>query len=412
MKITLFILFCLSTDNILGQEIGKYNSGNRTGCLVWCKFPKDSVVWTGGCKNKTADGVGTAIWYDQGKETERFNGFMVNGKANGKGKYSNAWGWKFEGNFVDGDFINLNIFYLPHLKKNNVALIDSTNIYIGDKDHNFLFYHALVPKAKPKGVLVIFPGTGEPTSLVFSNNVKLIETAFDKNILVIIPSINNNLYIDKIVLNAINSIFSDILKKYNPPQNKIVISGLSLGGMNAIRYTEMAFDSTFITTIKPVAVLGIDPPVDLTNLYYTFSRAKERKFSVPAVNEAKDYLNKMHQQLGGTPDDFPDSFSRNSMFSNNKIDGGNSKYLKNIPIRIYSDPDIEWYMKNRNVSVYDMNILDQSAMIKSLNKLGNSKAEIIFSLGKGYRMDGNRHPHSWSIVEPTDCITWIIKCLE
>jgi len=31
---------------------------------------------------------------------------------------------------------------------------------------------------------------------------------------------------------------------------------------------------------------------------------------------------------------------------------------------------------------------------------------------KGYRLDGRRHPHSWSIVEPVDCINWILECLK
>ncbi len=69
-------------------------------------------------------------------------------------------------------------------------------------------------------------------------------------------------------------------------------------------------------------------------------------------------------------------------------------------------------MKNRRMDYYDMNALNQTAMINQLNILGNDKAEFINALGKGFRIEGARHPHSWSIVDVADCINWIQKCLQ
>ncbi len=59
-----------------------------------------------------------------------------------------------------------------------------------------------------------------------------------------------------------------------------------------------------------------------------------------------------------------------------------------------------------------MNALDQSAMINYLRRLGNKDAEFINAFGKGYRLDGTRHPHSWSIVDAANCINWIKKIVE
>lgn len=59
-----------------------------------------------------------------------------------------------------------------------------------------------------------------------------------------------------------------------------------------------------------------------------------------------------------------------------------------------------------------MNALDQTAMINELHQEGNDRAEFINALGKGYRPNGMRHPHSWSLVEPIDCINWIMKCIN
>ena len=62
--------------------------------------------------------------------------------------------------------------------------------------------------------------------------------------------------------------------------------------------------------------------------------------------------------------------------------------------------------------MYFLNALDQTAMIQLLNDLGNNRAEFINAFQKGYRLEGNRHPHSWSIVDPVECIRWIKKAIK
>jgi hypothetical protein len=44
--------------------------------------------------------------------------------------------------------------------------------------------------------------------------------------------------------------------------------------------------------------------------------------------------------------------------------------------------------------------------------LGNKQAEFINPFGKGYRIEGNRHPHSWSIVDPAETIKWVLKYIN
>ncbi|MCX6265899.1 MAG: hypothetical protein NTW16_00875 [Bacteroidetes bacterium] len=242
--------------------------------------------------------------------------------------------------------------------------------------------------------------------------MKLTELAFYNHLLMIIPSINYNPCLNAVTLNFLNAAFNDMLKKYNPPQEKIIIAGFSLGGMNAIRYTEMALENNSTTAIKPKAVYAVDPPLDYAQGYCTALRSIEKNFSAISINEAKDGIRKLNSQFGGAPDKFPEKYIQYSPYSRSEKNGGNAAILKIIPVRIYCDPDINWWMKNRRMDYYDMNALNQTAMINQLNILGNEKAEFINALGKGYRIEGTRHPHSWSIVDADDCINWIKKCLQ
>jgi hypothetical protein len=410
-----FIALTLISLSIFGQESqGKFIADKRTGCKVWDPYysSDDSITWIGSCKNKTAEGFGTLTWFVKGKQEAQYIGIMQNGIPNGKGRYSYADGFSQDGYFLGGEFLNLSDPYFKLLQKNTIPIVDSTDIFVNDGDSKALFYFALVPKDSIKGTLILLPSTYEKPEEVFNNNIKLNELASDNHLLIIIPSINYNPCLNAVSLNFLNTAFSDMLKKYNPPQDKIIIGGFSLGGMNALRYSEMALENNSTTVIKPKAVYAVDPPLDYAQAYYTALRLIEKNFSEISVNEAKSGIEKANSQFGGTPDKFPEIYVQYSPYSRSEKNGGNAALLKNIPVRIYCDPDINWWMKNRRMDYYDMNALNQTAMINQLNILGNDKAEFINALGKGYRIDGTRHPHSWSIVDADDCINWIKKCLQ
>lgn len=308
--------------------------------------------------------------------------------------------------------ISLRAPYQQQLKKIAVPIADTSLLYVNDGESTNLFYVALVPKHRIKGALVLFPPTGETVEEVFNNNARLVTLACDSGVITIVPSLNYNLCLDTVALGFLNHAFGDMLNRYSVPANKIILGGFSLGGMNAIRYTEMAFENSNATAIKPVAVYGVDPPLDWARMYYTFSRTIQKNFSEPAVLEARLYIDKLNAQFGGSPSQFPKAYSKYSMYLRSDSAGGNAKYLKNIPIRIYTDPDIQWQLNNRRVDYYDMNVLDQAAMINQLNQAGNSRAELVVALGKGYRPDGRRHPHSWSIVDAVDFNKWMMACLR
>jgi hypothetical protein len=308
--------------------------------------------------------------------------------------------------------INLNETLLQNLEKNTIEINDETYLYINDGTSNELFYYTLKPKGKIKGTLILLPPTAQKVEDVINNNIKLSELAFEKGILLIMPSINYNLYLDKIAMDFLNTTFKNAISKYQAPKDKIIIGGFSLGGMNAIRYVELSKENPDLTSIQPVAVYGIDPPLDWARIYYSFQRTKELNFSEVAVNEAKDYLAKLDEQFGGSPKEVPNIYYKHSMYSKTVKGGGNATFLIDTPIRIYSDPDIDWHLMERQTDFYDINALDQTAMINELRISGNENAEFINALGKGYRLNGMRHPHSWSIAEPNELMDWIIDKLN
>lgn len=293
-----------------------------------------------------------------------------------------------------------------------VAHEDPYDLYANfDKDSTTLFYEKLVPNNKPLGVLVILPGAGERIEDV-KKQITLHTLAVQKNLLVIFPSINwgTNKHIPE--HQFLDTIFKQVVKQYKIPKNKFAIGGFSGGGMVALTYTEKANKYNDSTFIKPKAVFGVDPPLDYAHLWNHCKKDIERNFSEPAIQEGKWIMESYTKEFGGSPDEYRDNYIKYSIFSYSEKDGGNAKYLKSTPILLYTEPDVIWQMQNRQRDYYDMNCVDIAAMINLLQLQGNKNAQLVLTINKGRRLNGMRHPHSWSIMNSQQCLDWILKQLN
>jgi hypothetical protein len=109
--------------------------------------------------------------------------------------------------------------------------------------------------------------------------------------------------------------------------------------------------------------------------------------------------------LKGTPQEHPENYTKQSAYSAAAPDGGNARFLKNIPVRLYSEPDLD-FVRNKycdQLQLEDLNAFDLEKLNAFLSGI-NKRAEYITTKGKGF--------HSWNILEPNDCANWILKSCE
>jgi hypothetical protein len=272
------------------------------------------------------------------------------------------------------------------------------------------YYYRVVPQRKPEGMIIVLPGSGETAERVM-NQIYLEELAFDENILVLFPNWeeesdfffnDDQKFLDRIA--------KDNVEKYKISKNKISIGGLSGGGMLAITYAERAVKNKN-TYFTPNSIFAIDPPLDYENMYYKLERDIERNISEAAVNEAKMFNKELVAAIG-KPDKNREKYLEKSMFTYRDKDGGNAKYLLNIPILMYTEPGIIWQMQNRGRDLYDLNCTDITAMMNLIKLKGHKNADLIITNDRGIRPEGIRHPHSWSIMDSEECLNWILKHLN
>lgn len=291
-----------------------------------------------------------------------------------------------------------------------VSTTDNNELYINDGDSTLLYYYKIVPKNKIIGTLVILPSGGESTENTL-RQLTLQSKAVENNILVIIPSINWGT-VDRIAeFNFLDKIFAEVVKQHNVSKQKFILGGLSNGAMISLKYAEKSIENPDKFYLIPKGIFALDAPLDEARFYKYCERELERNIYQPAVNEARWIKNNYDSIYGGPPEKFKDMYIKNSIYSYGTKDGGNAKYLKNMPILMFTDLDTEWLMNVRHRDLYDWNGIDIVSMINQLKLLGNQNSNVIISQGKGIRLDGSRNPHSWSILQTDTCLNWILNLI-
>ncbi len=272
------------------------------------------------------------------------------------------------------------------------------------------YYVTIFPDGKIKGTLILLPGFGElPASTLIETDI--YKYASKSGYITFIPALGDwsFFYVDDSSHQKINHFFDTVFKRYNLPANHFFIGGYSFGGVAAFQYTERAYQPSSKLR-KPAAVFGVDPPLDLERMYISMITTDRPPKHPVSQNEDNYIANLFQEKFKTNPKDNPKYFWNVSPFSRSDTSHSAIKLLVNIPLRIYSDPDINWYIDNRQVDYTDMNVFDAAGMINWLKSMGNNKAELINCLGKGVRKEKNfRHPHSWSIVDGKELIEWINK---
>ena len=287
--------------------------------------------------------------------------------------------------------------------------LDTSNLYINDGESKELYYLKLIPKGIINGAIVILPSGGETTQDLLKQ-ISIPKLAFEKGIATIIPAINWGTEDRKVEIQVLNMIFTEIVKKHNIPKENFILGGLSNGGIISLIYTQQSVKEK--TFLKPKGVFGLDVPLDKAHFYEYCKREIKRNFSELGVGEARWIMNDYNKIYGGSPEEFPKKYIEASIYSNGVVNGGNAKYLKDIPIRMYTDLDVNWLINKRRRNLYDWNGTDIVAMINDLKLMGNKDANVIITMGKGIKLDGTKHPHSWSIMDNQDCFDWIEKLIK
>lgn len=282
-----------------------------------------------------------------------------------------------------------------------------------DKTDSVYGYYLVIPPSSGRiqAALILLDGYGGNADR-FLSETKIQNVAYANDILTVCVPTGMRLYADKSMIELLNRVASDMLSSYHLRKEQFAIGGMSSGGTIALRYAELCMEKPAEFPIRPQAVFDVDSPVDLIGLYQSSEDALQT--NNPAwwwLGEARMITDRFKKELGDPKTDIG-KYAEVSPFYKDSREPGNERFLKDLAFRTYHDVDVSWHIQNRHHSLYGTNMLNASELVNRLVIMGNNQAEFVSSKIEGRRANGQRHPHSWNIVDEIDLVQWIREKLN
>ena len=269
-------------------------------------------------------------------------------------------------------------------------------------------YRLYKPTDPPRGLVVMLPYYGSDAN-EFSS-AALPGLLAKKHIATMVVSASGYLVDDDVT--TVKALIDEVIQKLNIPAGSLAIGGISAGGTGAIRYSEYCISAPCEARFRPSAIFSVDAPLDFESWWNRLTLNLRRGDPKSGLGESEAILDALRSALGGSPTQVPQAYRLRSPFLASEMNGGNAHFLKDVPIRLYTEPDVVWMVESLGLDYYTINAVDQAALVLQLRALGNTKATLITTTGKGYRPPGTRNTHSWSIVDEPELADWIAKTLQ
>jgi hypothetical protein len=267
-------------------------------------------------------------------------------------------------------------------------------------------YILIKPTENIKKTLVLFGGFPEKPEDI-KREFKILQIAKENGIAVLYMNYNQKLWLEENEKQKLAELLQKIFIKNKLPINDTYIGGFSSGGNVALLISSFMINNKAFK-LEPKGVFIVDSPIDLIALYKSSEKNLIRKFSEISIQESTWIIETLGKQFGD-PDNDISKYQQYSTYTSKTNNIDNIKGLKNTKIRLYTEPDTLWWKENRKADYDQMNACYIQRLSDNLKKSGFSQVEYIPTKNKGYRNNGDRHPHSWSIIDKDGLIEWIME---
>lgn len=264
----------------------------------------------------------------------------------------------------------------------------------------------LLSKAEnEKATLILFPcfpcdKTNTQTEASFLENIE------KKGISTILLDFNQKLFLEETEKEELAEKLNSIYDENNISKQNIYIGGFSSGGNVTILISNFLIKTN--NQIQPKGIFIVDSPLDLEELFKNAQNDIQLNKSIDAVEEGKYLINLFEGKIGN-PKTNIENYKKFSPYLISQNSTKNIEYLTKIKTRFYTEPDLKWQSENRNRKYEDLNAYKLEKTFNSIQDLGSKKTEFIQTENRGIRANGQKHPHSWNIVESESLIKWILE---
>ncbi|OIQ38290.1 MAG: hypothetical protein BM563_06625 [Bacteroidetes bacterium MedPE-SWsnd-G1] len=257
-----------------------------------------------------------------------------------------------------------------------------------------------------KGLLILFGGFGENPETI-EREFNILKIAQKNKISVLLMNYSQKLWLETADKTYLAQLLQGTIKEHNLNKENLYVGGFSSGGLVSVLLSDYII-SMKQYHIDPKGVFLVDSPIDLLELYRTSEKNIANNFSDVSVQESNWIINTLSADMG-EPKNGITAYENYAVYTHETDNAKNLSHLKNTKIRLYTEPDFKWWKEQRKAEPEQTNAFYIKALAKSLQQKGFKDVTYIATNNKGYRANGNRHPHSWSIIEKEELMHWMLQ---
>lgn len=254
-----------------------------------------------------------------------------------------------------------------------------------------------------KAVLILFPCY--PCDIENTKTeAEFLKDIEKEGITTLLLNFNQKLYLMESEKIEYAKSLNSILDKNEIKKENVFIGGFSSGGNVSVLLTNYLLKTK--NSIQPKGIFAVDSPLDLKELYDGAKSDIKRNLDKDAIEEGKFLVEMLEQEIG-KPEVSIEKYKTLSPYIVLSNSTTNIEHLKNIKVRFYCEPDLEWQMKNKGRKYEELNAYKLEKTYISLVNLGSKNSEFIKTKNRGIRANGEKNTHSWNIVERESLLKWI-----
>ncbi len=260
-------------------------------------------------------------------------------------------------------------------------------------------YDLIIP-ADQKALLILFPCFSCDAADTRAES-RIADTAAANGIAVLMMNFNRHIMMSEAEKEKVIGTIAGAVKEHDVDASNTFIGGFSSGGNVSVLLAKVLLGSAD-PPVKLKGLFAVDSPLDLVLLYECSQRDLAKTTFPEYKGEARMLIALLDSTLG-PPTDSLTNYERSAPLLNT---AASVAPLKDLAIRLYTEPDTAWWRANRDDSYEELNAFGLKRIHDTLQAIGNSRSDYITTKERGVQ-HGNRHPHAWSIVEEKELVKWI-----
>lgn len=256
-------------------------------------------------------------------------------------------------------------------------------------------------RSSGKALLILFPSFGDKAADTRTES-KIPDAAVKEGVAVMLMDFNAHILMTDAEMAAMRHTIDSAITAYGLNARNTFIGGFSAGGNVTMLLTKsLMAQPDPLLTVK--GIFAVDAPLDLVLLYEANKRSLERPTFPEHKGEAEWVVAYLDSVLGDPAINSAAYETRSPL----RPTPASVLPLKDLPVRLYTEPDTTWWRVNRGESYTDLNAFAFERIHGALLAAGNDQAELILTKDRGVQ-HGQRHPHAWSIVDEEECVKWML----